>query len=200
MSIKPHLSAAWLATTAERRERVMSKRCKHLIWMTWCLLALIVLPVTSSGAEIRLTATLQTISVSVDADTVDFGILVASDSTVSSSSITVTNSGNDNATYSLSVANSSNWTAGSSVDANQFSLSCMFNSVAPSMGDFHTTDDRLSTSPVTCSTSNFAGDQDGEDVAASAALELWFKFQAPSSSSVQTEELITVTVTAAAAS
>ncbi len=155
---------------------------------------------SARAADMTVTASVQTISVSVSAGPTAFGILVASDSAVASAAITVTNTGNDAATYSLSVANSANWTVGSAVGANQFSLSCMFNGSQPAMAGFDVDDDRLTTSAVACTASLFAGDETGLNVAAAATRSLWFKFQAPSSSSTQTEETITATVTAAAAS
>ena len=155
---------------------------------------------SARAADMTVTASVQTISVGVSTDPIAFGVLVASDSAVASAAITVTNTGNDAATYSLSVANSTNWTAGSAVGADQFSLSCMFNGSQPAMSAFDVDDDRLTTSAVACTASLFAGDETGVNVAAAATRSLWFKFQAPSSSSVQTEETITATVTAAAAS
>jgi len=52
--------------------------------------------------------------------------------------------------------------------------------------------------PVAASATKFAGDETGLSVAVSGARHLWFRFNAPTSTSVTTQQSITVTVTAAA--
>ena len=72
----------------------------------------------------------------------------------------------------------------------------MFNTTGG--GTFVPADHGLTTSSVASSGTQFAGDQTGVAVAAAATRSLWLKFEAPSSTSVATQQSITVTVTAAA--
>jgi hypothetical protein len=60
------------------------------------------------------------------------------------------------------------------------------------------TNHALSTSSVTASAAKFAGDQTGVSVPYNEARKLWFKFAAPTATTVQTEQSIVVTVTAQA--
>jgi hypothetical protein len=111
----------------------------------------------------------------------------------------VTNDGNVTETYSLDVTDPASWTsvqAATGVD--EYALHALFNVLQPAAGAFDYTNDAMSTTPVAASATKFAGDQDGLSVAASGVVILWFKFEAPSSSTVFTQQSITVTVTAAA--
>jgi hypothetical protein len=150
-------------------------------------------------ATISVTVTIQNLSVSATGP-IAYGTVIASSETVSGSGSTVTNDGNVAETYSLKLTNPATWTAVQAAPsgAEEYALSAQFNSGAPTAVSFTYADHALSTSSVACSGTKFAGNQTGASVAASAARTLWLRFNAPTSTSVTTEQTITVTVTAAA--
>jgi hypothetical protein len=166
-----------------------------------CFLALVFWNSTiqaANPATINVTVTIQNLSVSATGP-IAFGTVTASSVTVSSDSSHVVNDGNVTETYSLNLTNPAGWTAVQSAPvAEQYCLSAQFNSDQPAAGDFNYTDHALSTTPTACSLTKFAGDQNGLSVATSGARYLWFKFEAPSSTSVTTEQTIVVTITASA--
>jgi len=97
------------------------------------------------------------------------------------------------------LTNPGGWTAvQASPGAEEYCLSAMFNTTEPSSASFTYTDHALSTTSTACSGTKFAGDQTGLSVPATGTRSLWFKFEAPSSTTVSTEQTIVVTVTAAA--
>ena len=150
----------------------------------------------ANPATINVTVTIQNLSVSATGP-IAFGVVEASSATISSDSSHVVNDGNVTETYSLNLTDPSGWTAAQAAPGDEeYCLSVQFNSVEPS--SFTYTDHALSTTPTACSGSKFAGDQTGVSVATSGARYLWFKFEAPSATTVTTEQTIVVTVTAAA--
>lgn len=153
----------------------------------------------ANPATISVTVTIQNLSVSATGP-VAFGTVVAGSQTVSSSGSTVTNDGNVTETYSLSLTNPSTWTAVQAApsSAEEYALLAQFNSSAPTAGSFTYADHALSTTSTASSGTKFAGGQTGLSVAAGAPRTLWFRFNAPTSTSVTTQQTITVTVTAAA--
>jgi hypothetical protein len=56
----------------------------------------------------------------------------------------------------------------------------------------------LSTAPTSCSATKFAGDQTGLSVPYNSARKLWLQFKAPTSSTLTTQQTITLTITAVA--
>jgi hypothetical protein len=152
----------------------------------------------ANPATINVTVTIQNLSVSATGP-IAFGTVVASSVTVSSDSSHVVNDGNVTETYSLDLTDPSGWTAVQAAPASeQYCLSAQFNSDQPASGDFNYTDHALSTTSTACSASKFAGDQSGLSVPASDTRYLWFKFEAPTSTTVTTEQTIVVTITASA--
>jgi hypothetical protein len=152
----------------------------------------------ANPANINITVTIQNLSVTATGP-IAFGTVVASTATVSTDSSHVANDGNVTETYSLSLSNPAGWAAVQSAPAaEQYCLSAQFNSSQPTSGSFTYTDHALSTTSTACSLTKFAGDQTGLSVAASGARYLWFKFEAPTSTSVTTEQTIVVTITASA--
>lgn len=148
-------------------------------------------------ATISVTVTVQNLSVSATGP-IAFGTVLVSTTTVSSAASTVTNDGNVTETYDLKLTNPGGWTATSGAPGSEtYRLSAQFNASAPTAVSF-AADHDLTTTDQTSSATIFAGDQTGLSVAASATRSLWFKFEAPSSTSVSAEQTITVTVTAAA--
>jgi hypothetical protein len=123
--------------------------------------------------------------------------VAAASATISSDSSHVVNDGNVTETYSLNLTDPGGWTAVQAAPgAEEYCLSVQFNSDEPAA--FTYADHALSTTSTACSATKFAGDQTGVSVATSGARYLWFKFEAPSTTTVTTEQTIVVTVTAAA--
>lgn len=152
----------------------------------------------ANPATINVTVTIQNLSVSATGP-IAFGTVVVSSVTVSTDSSHVVNDGNVTETYWLMLTDPGGWTAVQAAPAaEQYCLSVQFNSDEPASGDFNYTDHALSTTSTVCSASKFAGDQTGVSVATSGVRYLWFKFEAPSSTTVTTQQTIVVTVTAAA--
>jgi hypothetical protein len=151
----------------------------------------------ANPATIDVTVTIQNLSVSATGP-IAFGTVVASSVTVSSDSSHVVNDGNVSETYSLKLTNPAGWAATSgSPGSETYRLSAQFNSSQPTSGSFGADHD-LTTSDQTCSAAIFAGDQTGLSVPVSGSRYLWLKFEAPTSTTVTTEQTIVVTVTAAA--
>jgi len=153
----------------------------------------------ANPATINVTVTIQNLSVSATGP-IAFGVVTATSVTVSGDSSHVVNDGNVTETYSLNLTDpGGGWTAVQAAPGDEeYCLSVQFNSDEPTSGDFNYTDHALSTTSTACSASKFAGDQTGVSVATTGERYLWFKFEAPNSTTVTTEQTIVVTVTAAA--
>ena len=166
-----------------------------------CCFGLLLLPMVVNAANpatINVTVTIQNLSVSATGP-LAFGTVLASSETVLSSSSTVTNDGNVTETYAIKLTNPGGWTATSAAPgAETYRLSAQFNVAEPNAVSFDADHD-LTTSDQTCSADIFAGDQTGLSIAASATRTLWLKFEAPTSTTVTTEQTIVVTITASAA-
>lgn len=152
----------------------------------------------TNPSNISTTVTIENLSVSTTGP-IAFGVVTAGSATVSSDSSLVTNDGNVAETFSLDLTDPAGWTAvQAAAGSEEYCLSAMFNSSQPASGNFAYADHALSTTSTSCSATKFAGDQTGVSVAASGTRELWFKFEAPSATTVTTQQTITVTVTASA--
>ena len=176
---------------------------RKFIWILSALLAVAVFAGASTAfaanpATITVTVTIQNLSVSATGP-IAFGTVTAGSITVSTDSSIVTNDGNVTETYSLDVTDPAGWTAvQAATGVDEYALHALFNVLQPAAGAFDYTNDALTTTSVAASATKFAGDQDGLSVASSGVVILWFKFEAPSTSTVFTQQSITVTVTAAA--
>ena len=153
----------------------------------------------ANPATISVTVTIQNLRVSASGP-IAFGTVIASSETVSGSASTVTNDGNVTETYSLSLTNPGTWTAVQAAPsaAEEYALLAQFNATAPTAVSFTYLNHALSTTSTASSGTKFAGDQTGLSVAAAATRSLWLRFNAPTSTTVTTQQTITVTVTAAA--
>jgi hypothetical protein len=152
----------------------------------------------ANPATINVTVTIQNLSVSATGP-IAFGTVVVSSVTVSIDSSRVVNDGNVTETYWLMLTNPGGWTAVQAAPAaEQYCLSAQFNSSQPTAVSFTYANHALSTTSTACSATKFAGNQTGLSVATSGVRYLWFKFEAPTSTSVTTQQTIVVTVTAAA--
>ena len=181
----------------------MKKIICFSIQATVCLAILAFLVPTAKAANpatINVTVTVQNLSVSATGP-IAFGTVAASSATVSSGSSTVTNDGNVTETYSLNLTDPvpPTWTAVQALPGDEeYCLSAMFNTTQPASGGFTYANHALSTTPTACSATKFAGDQTGLSVLKTQTRSLWFKFEAPSSTTVTTEQTIVVTITASA--
>ena len=152
----------------------------------------------ANPATVNVTVTIQNLSVSATGP-IAFGSVTASSVTVSTDSSHVVNDGNVTETYSLDLTDPGGWTAVQAAPAaEQYCLCAQFNSTQPTAVSFTYVDHALSTTSTPCSATQFAGDQTGLSVPASAARYLWCKFEAPTSTIVSTEQTIVVTLTASA--
>ena len=156
-------------------------------------------------ADITVTVTCRNLSVSVDPSSYAFGTVSEGSETVASTAITVTNNGNVNEDFEVKLAAVAGWTAlqAGTPGADEYILGAIFKTAAPTTGDYDDSEDMLSTSFVESSATIFAKDTDAADqkgysVAASGTRNLWFYFFAPSSTTVGTQQSITVTVRATA--
>ncbi|MFH0778023.1 MAG: hypothetical protein V2A71_05255 [Candidatus Eisenbacteria bacterium] len=153
----------------------------------------------ANPSDISVTVMIENLSVSTTGP-ITFGVVTAGSATVSTVSSTVTNDGNVAETYSLNLTNPAGWTAVQAAPGNEeYCLSSIFNAAQPAGGDFDYADHALSTTSTSCSATKFAGDQTGESVPTSGTRNLWFEFEAPSATSVTSQQAIVVTVTASAA-
>jgi hypothetical protein len=152
----------------------------------------------ANPATINVTVTIQNLSVSASGP-IAFGTVAAGSATVAGDSSHVVNDGNIAETYSINLTDPAGWTAVQAVPGvDEYVLSAQFNSSQPLVGSFTYADHALTTVSTASSGTQFAGDQTGLTVAASAIRYLWLKFEAPSTSTVFTQQTIVVTVTASA--
>lgn len=152
---------------------------------------------TVTGGQTTVTVTVKNYTVSVEVTgTVSLGQLIVGTTGYSPSAVTVTNNGNVAESFWLSLGNPSGWTSGSAAGANQFVLMGAFDAAGGSTFGWNVANHVLTTSPVKSSATRFAGSQTGQEVAISASRSLWFAFCAPTSTSVETAQVIPVTITA----
>ena len=140
-----------------------------------------------------------TLGVSISQSALDLGSVGIDTSTQSTSGVTITNTSSGiNETYELSLTNPAGWVASQTgPDADVFVLNAAFDQDGTIM--WSEADHALSPTPVSSSSTKFAGDQRGMNVPHSETRELWFQFRSPTQSSVTTQQTITLTVTAVAA-
>ena len=152
----------------------------------------------ANPATIDVTVTIQNLSISTTGP-IAYGVVLVSTTTVSTGSSTVTNDGNTTETYDIKLTDpAGGWTAVSGAPgAEEYRLSAQFNSSQPTAVSF-AADHDLTTSDQTSSATIFAGNETGLSVGASATRSLWFKFESPTSTTVTTQQTITVTLTASA--
>jgi hypothetical protein len=153
----------------------------------------------ANPGNISVTVTIQNLSVSTTGP-IDFGVVTAGSATISTVSSTVTNTGNVAETYSINLTNPGGWSAVQAAPGNEeYCLSAMLNGTQPASGGFVYADHALSTTPTSCSATKFAGNETGVSVPTSAERHVWFKFEAPSATTVTAQQTIVATVTASAA-
>lgn len=112
--------------------------------------------------------------------TVNLGTVVAGQTAVSASAVTIMNSGTTNATFKLGLTNPAGLTAvntDAELGVDKFVLNTAFNSDANVT--WNTANHHLETVAATCTNTRFAGNQTGVSVAANATRDLWVQFKAP---------------------
>lgn len=110
--------------------------------------------------------------------------------------ITVTNTGSSHATYSLCLVNPGGWTASQTeIDQDEYILNAAF-SAQPGNIVWKEANHALSTAPVSSTSSKFAAEQTGVNVAPGEARTLWLQFKAPSLTAIIDEQLIEVIINA----
>lgn len=139
------------------------------------------------------------ISISIAEDALSLGSMPVGDSVVSAVPITVVNDGSGiNETYSLFLTNPAGWTASqANAGMETYILNAVFDADGAGIG-WDNTNHALLTIPSLCTSTKFAGDQTGVNVPYNATRKLWFQFKSPTTTSVTTEQAVTVTVTAQA--
>ena len=155
------------------------------------------------AADVTVTATILSVSVSVTSGSpVAFGIVAASSTTRSTVAAVLANDGNVAETYSLSLTDPTDWTFHATTPGvDVYVLSAMFSTAAP--GAAFGAEDALTDTPAACTAAKFgntAAAESGLVVPESEARNLWLEFKAPTTTSSYAQKTITVTITAADAS
>jgi subtilisin-like proprotein convertase family protein len=153
---------------------------------------------------VEMTGTLNLWRMKITSKTLSFGQLGAGDIIQSSSTtrFKVTNIGTQVEDFTLSLTNPSGWTAGDTAGDEVYVLKGLFvgNGDTPSSTHF-ASDDVITTSVQSATASRF-GDAgmsaNGHNVPANNSRYLWFQFQAPTATSITSEQAITVTIGAQA--
>lgn len=150
--------------------------------------------------DIAVTVTAEKLDIALSAATWAIGTVKTSTTKQMSEAddITVTNNGNTTIDLSLKLTNPAGWTAGSAAGANTYVLGGLFvaGADAPTAAGF-TADDVITTTAVTASATQFGAagmTADGDDIAAAGTVDLWLQFKSPTSTTVTTQQSITVTV------
>lgn len=155
-------------------------------------------PDAATGNTTGVTVTVLNASVSVEVTgNVSLGTIVAGQSAVSASAVSVRNAGTGNATFKLALANPADWTAATTSGPNQYVLNGAFASASGAIA-WSEANDNITTASVACTATQFAGDETGASVPAGAVRSLWFQFKAPTVVSDETAHTVNVTVTAVA--
>lgn len=156
----------------------------------------------STSTVIKVTCVVP-LSVSIDIPEYDFGNMGPSATAISVTPAVVKNDSLGRIEdYRI---NSSTWTGAWNIDsdgspgAESFSLQALFASVQPAAADFgnddYLDDDDVNSQNMKAPAFGTVG-YDGDNVNSGATRNLWFRMHTPSSTAVQSQQTITVTVTA----
>lgn len=153
---------------------------------------------STDSLTVKVTVT-PSISVSITETELQLGSVPAGGTKFSATGATVTNDGSGiNETYSLSLINPPGWTASPTAPGVEtYVLNGVFDADGTGI-TWDNTNHALSTTPVPCSATKFAGDQTGVNVPYNAQRKLWFQFKSPTATTIGTEQSIGVTITAQA--
>ncbi len=158
-------------------------------------------------ADITVTVKISQLSVAVAPTSYDFGNMAAGANAVASSYIAVTNDGNVTEKFKLGIPSEPNgtWTSVTAAApvSEQYRLSAIFKDSQPASGDYGAEDsfsvstERTATADDLAITADGAGVK-GYNVSENDWRQLWFKFEAPSTTNITTQQSITARVTALA--
>jgi hypothetical protein len=138
------------------------------------------------------------LGVEIDITNYDFGVLQVGISTITTSSATVTNTGNTNATWLIKATTNTvgtPWQLSDHAGIDKFVLWTVFNSVRPTDNDFGD-EDKLSYNYQVCTSTCFAADQTGVAVTPKTSRLLWWKLQMPLVSNTTVQQEIKIEITA----
>jgi len=164
----------------------------------------------ATTGDINVTVTVDVVSVSVASTTWAVGSVAPATISISSA-IGVTNDGNRQEDYSLSLTYTPGWTISTDQTAasNEFVMLGLFTTTPAasladgSFGEGGTGDDVVVTGATSASATAYARTAEGTtakgfDVAASGIRSLFLNFRAPTANTISAQQSMTVTVTAAA--
>ena len=184
---------------AEKEGKMVKKISLFCVAVALCVfLAQPVFAASSDTVTISVTVS-STLGVDITEGTLSLGSVGVGTTTTSPTGVTITNTGSGaNETYELSLTNPTGWTASqTAAGVDTYMLCAAFDTVGTSIS-WSAANDALSTTPVACSATKFAGNATGLSVPYNIARKLWFQFKAPTQSSITTLQAITLTVTAVA--
>ena len=107
--------------------------------------------------------------------------------------ITVTNDGEAEENFILSLENPADWCASSQPGVEEFVLNAAFSSV-PENISWNEANHALTTEPDTCTETRFAADQTGVSVPPGEARSLFLQFKAPTASETEDKQTITLII------
>ncbi len=145
------------------------------------------------------------ISVSISTDTINLGVVEPDSYALTVSSVVVTNNGNIKQKFKLKIVSEPNATwesvTATSPGAEQYRYSGIFCSTQPVTSDFLSEDSFSVSTERTSSSAALARDSDPDDqkgfnVPVDSTRNLWFKFEAPTSTDISTTQAIPLTITA----
>ncbi|MFH1368684.1 MAG: carbohydrate binding domain-containing protein [Elusimicrobiota bacterium] len=152
-------------------------------------------PTSDGSTSVTVTVKNYTVSVEVTG-TVNIGQLIVGTTGYSPAAVTVRNNGNVTESFWLSLTNPSGWTSASTQGNNQFVLMGAFDTAGGSSFAWSNVEHVLTTTPAKSSETRFAGSETGLGVEIDTTRNLWFAFAAPTQTSVETAQVIPVTITA----
>ncbi|MEW6536903.1 MAG: hypothetical protein AB1454_14930, partial [Candidatus Auribacterota bacterium] len=136
------------------------------------------------------------LSVDITELSFNFGIVPFGGSVISASSATIANNGEVNATYQIKLLAPPTWTASTTAGVDQFVFYVIVSSATPIVSDFGT-EDIVSTTAQACTATVFAGQgtQNGVNVPPGEKRYMWARFLAPTKTTTETQQGITITLT-----
>jgi len=156
----------------------------------------------SNGATVWVNPIL---SVSISTDTINLGVVEPGSYALTVSSLVVTNNGNIKQKFKLKIVSEPNATwlsvTAASPGAEQYRYSGIFRSTQPATSDFLPEDSFSVSTERTSSLTDLARDGDPDDqkgfnISSDNTRNLWFKFEAPTSTDITTTQAIPLTITA----
>ena len=142
------------------------------------------------------------VSISTPANGLSFSNVDLNTAYVNASSATVTNAGNASADWTVKITALNNWTLGTTLADNgsdKAVLAAKFNTAATITGSY-TDNDVLLVTEKNADVTNFAGDQNGNNVVKNAEKLLWIYVKTPTDTTYDTAQKFRVEVKAYTAS